>query len=205
MQQKSNFSTIEWTHPEPHSFLDRFIGPGATRAELLLQLIPPVFVASALPLVAKLGDWGWNFWQMLIAAILAFDLLGGVITNATSSAKRWYHRAGQGFREHLGFVLLHIVQLLILVLAFDAGNWIFVVGGYGYLAIASLLVLLVPLYLQRPMALLLLVGGIFLGLYLLPVPPHFEWFLPVFYTKLLVSHLLHEEPYRPISDETVEG
>ncbi|NEP44590.1 MAG: hypothetical protein F6K35_37415, partial [Okeania sp. SIO2H7] len=104
MQQKSNFSTIEWTYPEPRNLADRFIGPGATRGELLLQLIPPVLMALALPLVAKLGDWGWNFWQMLIAAILAFDLLGGVITNATSSAKRWYHRTGQGFGQHLGFV-----------------------------------------------------------------------------------------------------
>ncbi len=189
---------INWDYPQPQNMLDRFVGPGATRAERLLQFVPTLFVTLGLIATAVLSDWGWTPVQLIIAAVLTLDMVGGVITNATSAGKRWYHRAGQGFRQHMMFVLIHIVQPTLLVLFFDPGNWMFVAAGYGYLVLASLLILLTPLYLQRPLAGLLLVLSFFLSLYVLPVPQHFEWFLPVFYTKLLSSHLLREEPYRPV-------
>ncbi len=31
----------------------------------------------------------------------------------------------------------------------------------------------------------------------LKIPEYLEWFLPLFYLKLLLSHCLIEEPYRP--------
>jgi len=191
---------INWDYPPPQSALDRFVGPGATHAELLLQFVPTILATLGLIAAAIIGDWGWTPVQLIVAGILTLDMVGGVITNATSSGKRWYHRAGQGFRQHMLFVLIHIAQPTLVVLFFDPGNWMFVIGSYGYLMLASLLILLTPLYLQRPLAGLLLVGGFFLSLYVLPVPEYFEWFLPVFYTKLLSSHLLREEPYRPESE-----
>lgn len=188
---------IDWQYPEPRGWFDRFIGPGVTRAELWLQFGVASLVAVALPMAAVVDNRGWTWWQLLLIAVIAFDLMGGVVTNATSTAKRWYHRPGQSFNQHMGFILLHLLQPLVVVLAFDPGNWLFVGGSFGYLVLASLLILRAPLYLQRPLALSLLVGGIFLSLYVLPVPLYFEWFLPVYYVKLLVSHLLYEEPYRP--------
>jgi len=190
-------ANITWDAPPPQNALDRFVGPGATRAELWLQFVPPVFAMLGLIAVAVVGDWRWTPVQHIVAGVLMLDMVGGVITNATSSGKRWYHRAGQGFRQHLLFVLTHIIQPALVVLVFDPGNWTFVVGSYVYLVAASVLILLTPLYLRRPLAGLLLVGGLLLSLYILPVPQHFEWFLPVFYIKLLSSHLLREEPYRP--------
>ncbi|MFW5692389.1 MAG: hypothetical protein ACOCX3_03465 [Chloroflexota bacterium] len=191
---------INWDYPPPHNVMDRFVGPGATRAELMLQFVPTAIAALSLIAAAIIGEWGWTRVQLIVAGVLALDMIGGVITNATSSGKRWYHRTGQGFRQHMLFVLIHIVQPTLLVLFFDPGNWAFVAGSYGYLVLASLLILLTPLYLQRPLAGLLLLGGFFLSLYVLPAPRYFEWFLPVFYTKLLSSHLLREEPYRPASE-----
>lgn len=188
---------IDWQYPQPGSAWDRFIGPGATRAEVLLQVVPPLVAAAALPLIAIGQGWGWTWWQHLAASLLMLDMLGGIITNATSTAKRWYHREGQGFREHMGFIGLHIFQPLLLVLVFDRGNLAFVIGSFGYLLATSLTILAAPLYLRRPLAMLAMVGGIGLGLYVLPVPMHFAWFLPLYYAKLLVSHLLREEPYRP--------
>jgi len=188
---------INWDYPPPQNALDRFVGPGATRAELLLQFVPSALATLGLIATAVIGNWGWTPVQLIVAGILTLDMVGGVITNATSSGKRWYHRLGQDFRQHMLFVLIHIAQPTLVVLFFDPGNWMFVIGSYSYLMLASLLILLTPLYLQRPMAGLLLMGGFFLSLYVLPVPEYFEWFLPVFYTKLLSSHLLREEPYRP--------
>lgn len=189
--------TVQWEYPTPRGMLDRFIGPGATRSEVLLQFVPAVLSAVAWLAAALVNDWGWTALQMGVVMLLSIDLVGGVITNATSSAKRWYHRASQGFRPHFGFVLLHLHPFLVMAL-FDAGNWLFAVGGYAYLLVGALAILTTPLYLRRPLALLLLVGGFFLSLYILPVPARFEWFLPVFYTKLFASHLLREEPYRPV-------
>jgi hypothetical protein len=191
---------VNWAYPAPKDAFDRFIGPGATRAEIALQLIPPFVIAAGLLATALINDWGWSAVQFLIAGVLALDIVGGVITNATSAAKRWYHREGQGFRQHMVFILIHILQPALVVIFFDAGNWRFLVGSFGYLVLASLLILLTPRYLQRPLAMLLLIVGILIALYILPAPTGFEWFMPAYYVKLLISHLLREEPYRPAEE-----
>jgi len=192
---------INWNYPEPQSGGEKFFGPGATRAELWIQQLFPYLFGIIFPAVAYFQQWGWSWWQYIIAGIVAIDMLGGVLTNATSSAKRWYHRKGEGFKQHFTFVVIHILQPFVVMAAFDWGNWLFVGGAYAYVLIASVIILKTTLYLQRPVALGLLFGGIILGLYGLPLPVHFEWFLPVYYIKLLVSHLLLEEPYRPANEK----
>ncbi len=194
-------TVIDWSYPEPENAFDRFIGPGASRAEILLQLVPTFIITAVWLIIAVMDNWSWSLLQMAVAGVLMLDMLGGVITNATSAAKRWYHRSGQGFGQHMRFVALHLVQPTLIVLFFDVGNWAFVVGSFGYLVLAALLILGAPLYLQRPLAALLLALSFFWALYVLPVPVHFEWFLPVYYTKLLVCHMLREEPYRPTATE----
>ncbi len=198
MQNTSNPNRVivSWDYPTPRGLLDRFIGPGATRAELLVQFVPTILIATAWPIVALSGNWGWSTLQIVLIVVFSIDLVGGVITNATSSAKRWYHRHGQGFVAHMGFVLIHVHPFLIIAL-YDPGNWTFAIAAYAYLLFGALVILLMPLYLQRPIAFLLLIGGIFLSLYGLRVPTNFEWFLPLYYIKLFTSHLLYEEPYRP--------
>ncbi|MGF1726843.1 hypothetical protein [Photobacterium nomapromontoriensis] len=192
---------IEWKYPEPKKglagSLDKFIGPGATKAELAIQIIIPIValivsVAYALTLPV---DWGTA--QYIICALLAADMAGGILTNATSTAKRWYHRNGQGFLDHYKFVVTHLCHLVLvswLFLSFDI-PWILYSGGF--LLIASACILLSPIYLQRPISLAFYGLALIMSLYLLPSPVGLEWFLPLFYLKLLVSHLPYEEPYRP--------
>ena len=83
--------------------IDRFIGPGATTAELVLQFVPAVVMAIAAPLYAQSISPDFTGWQLGLIAFLAFDFMGGVLTNATAAAKRWYHRPGQGWQQHLSF------------------------------------------------------------------------------------------------------
>jgi hypothetical protein len=73
--------------------------------------------------------------------------------------------------------------------------WIGFFGGYMLVACVS--ILQVPLYLQRPVALTFYALSIVLATYSFEVPPGLDWFLPLFYLKLLISHVLREEPYRP--------
>ena len=188
---------IEWGYPQPKNGLDRFAGPGATRSEVFLQFGGALAAIVAVVLGWYFGELTWGSFQVVVAAILAMDVVGGIITNATGAGKRWYHRAGQGTQQHLGFVLLHIAQPLIVFFVFESVRWTFVVGGFGYLLIAAVIVLLSPLYLQRPVAGALIATGVALSLYVFPAPPGLEWFLPLYYVKLLSSHLLREEPYRP--------
>ena len=63
--------------------------------------------------------------------------------------------------------------------------------------LASLLILRSPLYLQRPVAFSVFGLGLLANTYLAAPTPGLEWFLPIFLLKLLLSHLLREEPYRP--------
>ena len=193
---------INWDFPSPRSgilgMLDKFVGPGATQTEVVLQLIVPVIAAIVAPLHASQMVEGWSLAQYIICGVLAFDIAGGVITNATSSAKRWYHRQGQGFKQHFGFASLHLLHLLLvswLYLAFDV-EWFLIAGGYLLISVAT--VLSVPQYLQRPVALFGYACGLLIAMYLLSQPEGLEWFLPLFYLKLLVSHVLKEEPYRPV-------
>ncbi len=198
---KSPDSNIDWNFSSPRTgikgALDKFVGPGATRAEIVLQFSGAGIAAVIALLGALRIAEGWSSIQYLVCTLLAIDIAGGIATNATSSAKRWYHRHGQGALKHFALVsshLLHIIIVSWLYLAFDL-TWILTAGGY--LLFAAAVILAIPLYLQRPAALLCYAGGLILSLYFLDSPTGLEWFLPLLYLKLLVSHILKEEPYRP--------
>jgi len=192
---------IRWIPPEPRSgmkgALDKFFGPTQTASEFWLGIIPSVIAAIAVPAYAIHKELGWSLWQLLIGTFFAFDLTGGVIFNATSSAKLWYHRSGQGFKQLFGSTSAHIHPLLIAWLWLD-GDWGYFVITYGFLLFAAILILRVPLYLQRPFALTLYLAGLIIGLYFLAPIKGLEWFLPFFYLKLLISHLLKEAPFQPL-------
>ena len=206
--------SISWTPPAPRpgreGWWDRFIGPGATAAELWVQLLGTLALTALLLAFSLARAAGpWSAAQIGALALLAFDLSGGVITNATSAAKRWYHRPGQGLRQHLAFVLPHGAHLALLAWLFPELGWGFAVLCYLYLAAASLAVLLAPLYLQRPLALIAYAGALLLGLALAP-PPALAWVAPLFVLKLLVAHLLKEAPFQPAAagdhaDAAAEG
>ena len=191
----------DWTAPRPRSglngLLDRFIGPGATTAELFLQIVPSGIAIVAAPLYAMTLPIPWTPLQLGLIALFGFDLVGGVLTNATASAKRWYHRSGQGWPQHLAFVSIHLIHILMVALLFRGGDGVFFISVSSYLLVASILILRVPLYLQRPIA-LGLYGLVLLGdRYFLSPTPGLEWFLPLFFLKLLIAHLLQETPYHP--------
>jgi hypothetical protein len=170
--------------------LDRFIGPGATTAELWLQFLPAVIAAIAAPLYALTLPHAWTPLQLGLIALLGFDCLGGVLTNATTTAKRWYHRPGQGGRQHLAFVSVHILHIGLVALLFRGGDWGFFVLVSGYLLMAAIAILRSPLYLQRPVALGLYGLALLGDRYLLSPTLGLEWFVSVLMLKLLVSHLL---------------
>ncbi len=196
---------IDWSYPEPRSgflgFIDKFIGPGPTTAEKRLQLFAPIVAAFALAAHGFNADYGWSVGQYVVAIILAVDMVGGIATNATSTAKRWFFREGEGFKAHMSFIALHLLQITLasyFFLDFDI-QWIVVV--FSYLMVTCAFILIVPLYLQRPVAMLVCAASMVLSIYVFKSPAHLEWLLPLFFIKLQICHVLREEPYRPETEE----
>jgi len=190
---------IDWEPPQPRpgmaGWLDRFVGPGATGTELLWQFSAASAAAVFVPAYALGADLNWSALQLVVACLLALDLVGGVVTNATAAGQRWYHRKGQGAKQHLAFAAVHILQLLLVGWLFRGGDWLFVGVFYAYLMSAATVVCLSPLYLQRPLAMMLVVGAVFFDEFIFSAAPGMAWFIPVFFIKLLISHLLREAPY----------
>ncbi|MCB1168568.1 MAG: hypothetical protein KDK33_20605 [Leptospiraceae bacterium] len=189
---------IDWTMPAISrgmmGSLDRFIGPGANASEIVIQFLPAVLAALIAPYYLRISG-GAPIWNYFIAAILALDIVGGVLTNATSPAKRWYHRPGQSALQHFMFSGSHVFHLLA-VGFFFADRPLFWTGiNVSFLLIAVSVVLISPLYLKRPVAMLLYAIGLLLAIYVTPGPQGLEWFLPLFFLKLLVSHLIPEAPF----------
>jgi hypothetical protein len=192
---------MTWEYPEPRSGwrgeFDRFMGPGATRAELTLEFGFALLGGVAMLVYALTSFPQWSIIQIGVAVLLAFDIAGGVVTNATSSAKRWYHRAGQGARQQLQFIALHVAHLIIVAWLFRSGDWLYAVVFSIYLVLTAMIIVRAPLYLQRPLALGLTGVAIVMGLIVFAPTPGLEWFIPLLFLKLLVNHLLREEPYLP--------
>lgn len=192
---------IDWLYPSPRKglpgILDRFIGPGATKTEIVLQFAVPFCATIAAMYHLYRLEASFSLLQYVVCGLLALDITGGIITNSTSSAKRWYHRQGQGLNAHLGFSTLHVLHLVLVSYLFLEGNIIWATTGSFYLVGMSALILCVEPYLQRPIAMIAYSGSLILALYVLQVPTGLEWFLPLFYLKIFVCHLVKEEPYRP--------
>lgn len=197
-------TNIDWKYPQPRpgfaGEIDKFFGPGTTRAEAWIQAVFCLGAGIAMPIYAFLNGFDWSLIQYLLAAWMAFDLVGGIITNATSSAKRWYHREGQGFQEHYAFITPHAIYVFLVAWLFRSMDWLY----FGVIAIfllgAALIILKTPLYLQRPAAFGTLAISWLVNYYAFSPTPGLEWFVPFLFFKLLVSHALREEPYRPLSE-----
>lgn len=197
-------TTTRPTPPEPRSgawrFIDEFIGPGATKSELVLQLAP-------LPFAFYFG-WmsatsaGYGVGRSFAAAVLALDLIGGIATNSTNAAKRWYHRDGQGVANHMGFVVPHVGHIFLVAWLFRVGGtkwlWAFVVAMY--LLVAAMIICLVDRKIQRTVALLCFAIATWIDVSSGGAGRGVEWFVPLLFLKLLVAHLVDEIVFDEVGD-----
>ena len=127
------------TPPQPRrGFLglcDRLIGPEATHAEIALILTASL--AGAAAVAVRLSQVGANGWLVVIGAALGFDLIGGVVANATSATKRWYHRPGSTIWGHVIFLLPHVGHVALVAWLFLNGNWRYFVAVVTLTAAAA--------------------------------------------------------------------
>ena len=159
-----------------------------TRGELRLVLSASI-VAS---LLAALHVWdlGMGWLLAIVAALIAFDVVGGAVCNMTDTTKRWYHRPGTAPKDHFGFIALHIVHIVLVAWLFrgDGFDWTFAVIVSAWLLVSAILVLRAPELLKSPLAVALYTVALVLALYWLGPAPGLEWFVPLLFLKLLIGH-----------------
>lgn len=191
---------VEWEGPKPRPgarrYWDMFVGPGAVAGERRLWFGVAV-AASVLAVVYPLAtDAPWRWWHYLLAAVMAFDICGGVAVNASSPAKRWYHRETETAKGKLAFVALHLVHVAVVALFFREFSALYFAVFAVVLGTCAVLVVATDLYLQRPVALV----ACAVGLAVLSAGPGFtdrlEWFEPMLFMKLIAAYLVFEAPFR---------
>ena len=170
---------------------DTIVGPGMSSTETLVCFIPTLVATIYIPYYAIAHQLQWNNIQLILSAILAFDLFGGAIVNITPTARRWHHHPKNGWQHHFSFILIHLHPILITL--FYGASWSYFVGAYSYLILSAAIILFTPKYFQRAIAISLYLGSLMLSNNWLLSTNGMEWFLPVYFLKLLVSYL-PEEP-----------
>jgi hypothetical protein len=168
---------------------DRLVGPGTTPAEFWLTLSVALAGGLAVPLYGHNRDLGWTTPQIVVATVLALDLFGGVVANATTAARRWHYRPGRTVRHHLAFIAVHGLHLFVVAWLFYGLDWAYFAAYFGYLLGAAWLVLNLPWGLRRPVAMALTAGAILLNAYGLTPVPGLQWVVPLLFLKLVVGYL----------------
>lgn len=191
---------INWKYEGKPDFVN---GTGAYFEEKLLaygaSLIIPAFLMS----FVATGQVDWNPWQIAIAILLAFDVGGGVISNTLNSGKRLYHspvkaeegRLGKVLKNKWLFSFLHLHPIVVYAL-FDDHKLSLGILWYTLFLASTAIVMSTPLYLKRPVSMLLMLLGILVNFYLIAPVPGFEWLMPLLFLKIIYGHLVKEEPYR---------
>ncbi|MGL5540350.1 MAG: hypothetical protein ACRDBX_01815 [Erysipelotrichaceae bacterium] len=202
MRHSNEVPTIEWQYEGKPDYV---IGTQATPAERALALGASLFVPMVLLLLllTKRLEIAGGGGGLVLALVLAFDVGGGVVCNSLNSLKRMYHSPvspqegplGKAVKNKLLFASFHIHSILV---------WGFLAPAqvttgilwYVLLLGASVLVWAPPLYLKRPVSMLLIMGAILVNAYGLVPVVGFEWLMPLLFLKIVYGQLVREEPYR---------
>ncbi|BBM82282.1 hypothetical protein [Candidatus Uabimicrobium amorphum] len=175
--------------------IEKVVGPGMSKTELVVVFASGTVAATMMIAFSVYKDPQWSLLQTIIATLLVFDLVGGAVCNATSPTKRWYHRAQSSRQSRILFVVGHAAYPFLVAWLFRAMDWKYFCVVYGYLCFSAVIVAFTALYLQRCVAVLILCGAIFIDSYIFTLTPGFEWFIPILFLKLIVGHMVKEEPY----------
>jgi len=143
-------------------------------------LVAAFIVAQSLASGAIIG-----VLESVVLFIVVMDVMSGVIANTTRSTSSFYRQ--RPIALQVGFLIVHAVHLLAIVLVLDPGNWAYFGGVYLYMLAAGTIVLLTPGELQRPLAFTLYGVGVVGVAYLLAPGAALAWVAPLYFAKLIVG------------------
>ncbi len=168
-------------------FLHELHGERTTRAALVATYVAALsgalvvlFVPEAGPDAHESGAW----WRVVVTALVAADLFGGVVANFTSGTSAYYRARP---RLRVVFIASHVIQPLALWLLAD-GAWLpwLVVSVYT-LAGAFAVNAIRNRHVQEPLAAALVAIGILAVTAVPAIRPALLWFTPVYLVKLVLG------------------
>jgi len=185
---------------------DLVLSPGATAADAAVALLPATAAAAAVVVAAAAAPAGggggvgvgWSTRQAALAAVLAFDLFGGAVVNASTPGKRAYHGRGTTAARRLAFVAAHGAHVAAVAAAWPGVAPADAAAAYAVLLAAAVAVASAPRRVQRPVAVAVVAAvaaAAAEGCRPWRAVPGMAWFLPVLFVKLILGHLVSEEPY----------
>ena len=194
-----NDAHINWDCPGRFNFTT---GYSATRAESLLANYA-AFIAPIVLYFLSWQDLEWSWVQLAVASFLAIDMIGGVLTNSLGSMKRFLYTRQEMPMSWLAklvkskfvFPAIHF-QIFLAPLCFDV-PWAYGVFWYGLMMASIVLLHLLPLYLHRPVALAIVMLAMMVNQSAFGPLAGLQWLAPIYMIKLVLSHAVREEPYRP--------
>lgn len=168
----------------------RLVAPQADRGERFVSYASALLGAALAFALVRRAELPTA--AQIVVPVVAFDLFGGAVVNATRSAKRHFHRPGRTAWHHFAFVAVH-VQPFLLALVVPGFGWSDATAIYAVVVAGAAAVLCTPPPLRRPVAFAVTVLATAGMLSLVSVPPELAWVAPVLLIKLLLAHLLPEE------------
>ncbi|MBQ4837134.1 hypothetical protein [Pseudoalteromonas luteoviolacea] len=194
-----NGANIDWHCAGKFNFTAGF---SPTKAESAIAN----YAAFLAPVILYFALWrtlDWSVLQYAVASFLALDMVGGVLTNSLGSMKRFLHTNQTLELNFLGklvgskflFPAIHF-QIFAAPLCFDV-SWSYAFFWYGLMMLSVVLIHCLPQYIHRPVALLIVMLSIMLSQLVFVGPPGLEWLASIYIIKLVLSHGVREEPYRP--------
>lgn len=195
-------SEVDWAAPDARG--DALLGAGATRAEKMLTYGVGVAGAAIIVFAAWIHRADWNVVQYILAAIIAMDVVGGVVANGLNAAKRDHFGPPSATEQSIGgrlvrrpvlFTALHIHPVIVGVV-YPPHQWWWGVLWYIAILAGTALVRAVPLYLERPAGLGFCALATMVAVST-PSPEMWGWLPVMLSLKLVLAHAVQEEPYRP--------
>lgn len=199
-----NGANIDWNCAGKFNFT---AGYNPTKAESAIAN----YAAFLAPVILYFVMWNkldWSILQFAVASFLALDMVGGVLTNSLGSMKRFLHTNQTLELNWLGklvgskflFPAVHF-QIFVVPLCFDV-TWGYAFFWYGFMMASIVFIHMLPQYIHRPVALLFVMLSIMLAQVAFVGPAGLEWLASLYMIKLVLSHGVREEPYRPAINET---
>ena len=199
-----NGAHIDWSCDGKFNFTAGF---SPTKAESAIAN----YAALLAPVVLYFAMWhelNWSILQYVVASVLALDMVGGVLTNSLGSMKRFLHSSQTLELNWLGklvgnkflFPAIHL-QVFAVPLCFDV-SWGYAFFWYGLMMASITFIHWLPQYIHRPVALLVVMLSIMLSQIVFVGPAGLEWLAAIYIIKLVLSHGVREEPYRPALENT---
>lgn len=168
-------------------FNDQLVAPGASSAELVVSYLTALVGAAFAVWLAVMSRF--DPVAVVVLGLVAFDLFGGAVVNATAAAKRLFHGPGRSAGKRMLFVAGHI-HVFLVALVVPGYSWLAAGLTYAMAVAGGLVVVAAPDDVRRPIAFSVTVLTIAICLTSVTMPVALLWLTPVLAIKLLLGHLL---------------